>query len=84
MSNPGSSIGNNNHRSVYIMLVFLIGFMGCGKSHIGRELAKLMKYKFIDTDELIEKKKKKTISELFATDGEEHFRQLENKIDCDS
>ena len=61
------------------MIIFLIGFMGCGKSHLGREFAKLMKYKFIDTDALIEEKKKKSIAQLFAVEGEEYFRQLEKK-----
>src|SRR5437773_8673578 len=61
------------------MTIFLIGFMGSGKSLIGQELAALMKYKFLDTDSLIETKRKKSIAKLFATEGEEYFREIERK-----
>lgn len=57
--------------------IFLIGFMGSGKSSVGKELAKLLKYQFIDLDEMIEKSEKKTISAIFAEFGEHHFRKLE-------
>ena len=59
------------------MLIFLIGFMGSGKSHFGKELAKLLKYKFIDADELIEKKARKKISKIFKSKGEAFFREIE-------
>ncbi len=59
--------------------VVLIGFMGCGKSTVGEELAKKLGYSFIDTDQWIEEKTQKTISELFAEYGEEYFRELETK-----
>ena len=57
--------------------IFLIGFMGSGKSSVGKELAKILKYKFIDLDELIEKEEKKSISTIFSEFGEQHFRRLE-------
>lgn len=59
------------------MNIALCGFMGCGKTCIGKELAKLTGRKFVDTDELIEKEQNKTISRIFEESGEEHFRELE-------
>lgn len=55
----------------------LIGLMGAGKSTIGRSLAKTLRYQFIDTDQLIEKRTNRKIAEIFQTDGEAHFRALE-------
>ena len=59
--------------------IILIGYMGCGKSTIGRELAQKSEMEFIDTDEWIEKREGITISEIFATKGEEYFRNLETE-----
>jgi len=53
--------------------------MGSGKSHLGKELAVLMKYSFVDTDALIEEKQKKTIADIFSSEGEESFRAMEKK-----
>lgn len=61
------------------MKIVLCGFMGCGKSSIGRNLAKKAKYKFIDMDYYIEKKHKMTISEMFAKKGEAFFREVESE-----
>lgn len=58
----------------------LTGFMGVGKSTLGRYLANTLGYQFIDTDELIETRAGRPISEIFATDGEEFFRQLEHDL----
>lgn len=60
--------------------IVLIGFSGCGKSTIGPQLARKLKLKFVDTDQLIEKQEKKTISEIFKTDGERYFRAIESKV----
>ena len=60
--------------------IYLIGFMGAGKSKIGRLLAKKLKRQFIDTDELIEIKAKCSIAAIFSKDGESHFRKLEKEI----
>ena len=60
--------------------IILTGFMGTGKSTIGRLLAKKIGYQFIDTDTLIEQQTGKTITELFATQGENTFRQLETEL----
>jgi shikimate kinase len=57
--------------------IILIGFMGSGKSSIGRLLARLLGGRFVDTDQLIIKSAGCEIAEIFARDGEEHFRELE-------
>ena len=57
--------------------IFLIGYMGCGKSTIGKRLARLLSLSFIDLDAHIQSKYHKTIAELFAEKGEEQFRRIE-------
>lgn len=61
------------------MKVFLIGFMGCGKSTMGRKLAKQLSYDFIDLDQEIEKRTDTTIGNYFSVNGEMAFRELERK-----
>lgn len=51
--------------------------MGCGKTVVGKELAKIMGRKFVDTDEMIEKEQQIAIKAIFATRGEDYFRELE-------
>lgn len=63
--------------------IFLVGFMGSGKSTFGRRLAKSLEYAFIDMDTYIEERAGKTIPEIFEQDGEEHFRQLESQAIVD-
>lgn len=58
----------------------LIGFMGTGKSSAGRALADQLDFRFVDTDELIESRAGKTITQIFAQHGEPTFRELEKKI----
>lgn len=60
--------------------VILIGFMGCGKSSVAVKLSYRMKQSVTDTDKLIEKKQGKTITEIFAQDGEEAFREMETEV----
>ena len=62
------------------MLVFLIGFMGSGKTSIGKKLDKKMKYAFLDLDQEIEKQENLSISEIFEIHGEDYFRVLEKKV----
>ncbi len=56
----------------------LVGLMGCGKSSVGRRLAKQLDIPLIDLDEYIVKKAGKTIPEIFAEQGEEAFRDMES------
>lgn len=60
--------------------VILIGFMGCGKTSVGIRLSYSLKRTIIDTDKWIEKKQNMTVSEIFAKEGEQAFRQMET--DC--
>lgn len=59
------------------MVIFLCGFMGCGKSTVGRELASIMGSKFIDMDTYIEEKEGMRIPDIFAKKGEPYFRKIE-------
>lgn len=61
------------------MTVCLCGFMGCGKSHIGRQVAANMGRKFIDLDKYIVTMEGMSIPEIFEKFGEPHFRELEAK-----
>ena len=60
-------------------LVFL-GMMGSGKSSIGAMVSKKLNIPFIDIDNLIEEHAKMTVTEIFETNGEDYFRNLEEKI----
>lgn len=61
------------------MNIYLIGMPGCGKTTLGKRLARETNYKFIDLDSYIEKKEKKKISDIFKDNGEDYFRELESK-----
>ncbi|MCK5699011.1 MAG: shikimate kinase, partial [Candidatus Aenigmarchaeota archaeon] len=61
------------------MNVVLIGYRCTGKTQTGKIIAKALNFKFIDTDNLIEKEAKKNISKIVADDGWEKFRELEKK-----
>ena len=63
--------------------IILCGFMGAGKTVVGKELAKIMGRRFIDTDELVEKKQGIPIKAIFEAYGEEHFRDLEHEVCCE-
>lgn len=58
----------------------LIGYMGCGKSTVGRRLSEVLNRNFWDTDAWIEKRQGMTISEIFKLNGEEFFRDLETEV----
>lgn len=60
--------------------IVFVGLMGAGKSAVGRMVAQQLKVPFIDTDVEIERVSRMTISELFATYGEEEFRALETRV----
>jgi shikimate kinase len=61
-------------------LIFIVGFPTSGKTSIGKLLAKKLNVAFYDTDQLIEEKTNKRISEIFESEGEESFRLLEKEI----
>lgn len=61
------------------MNIYLVGFMGTGKTTVGRELAKNKKWSFVDLDKSIEVKEKRKIADIFAKDGEAGFRRIEKK-----
>lgn len=60
--------------------IYLVGFMGSGKTTAARKLAALLRWTFIDLDSLIEQQTGKTIPEVFASEGEEFFRSRETEI----
>jgi shikimate kinase len=62
----------------------LVGFMGTGKSVVGRRLAHLFSLQFVDTDRQIETRLGKTVSQLFSEEGEKRFRELESDAISDS
>lgn len=62
------------------MNIALCGFMGAGKTVVGKELAKITGRKFVDTDEMIEQQTGVSIPAIFASRGEEYFRELEFEI----
>jgi shikimate kinase len=71
------------------MIISLTGFMGCGKSSVGRRLSELLCCRFIDLDQAIEEKAGKRIPEIFSSEGEAAFRALEREtlaeiLDSDS
>jgi shikimate kinase len=60
--------------------VYIVGFMGSGKTTAGKKLASLMGWSFADLDKAIEEKEKRSINEIFSDSGEEYFRNAENVI----
>jgi len=59
--------------------IYLVGFMATGKSAAGKEFARKKKLRFLDLDELIELRERRTISDIFAKDGEPCFRRIEKR-----
>ena len=62
------------------MIISLTGFMGCGKSSVGRRLSELLCCSFMDLDDVIVERAGRSIPEIFATDGEAVFRQMEHDV----
>ena len=62
------------------MRIFLIGYMGAGKTTLGKSLARRMNLNYIDTDHFIENRYRKRVSDIFAAEGEERFRELEHRV----
>ncbi|MGM0380595.1 MAG: shikimate kinase [bacterium] len=70
---------SDDARSLKPRRVFLLGFMGAGKTTTGKMLADEMGWPFHDLDDLIEEKEERSIADIFAEAGEEHFRDLETR-----
>ena len=60
--------------------VYLVGFMGSGKSSVGRSLGRRLGWRFEDVDALIEARERKAIPEIFAEQGEAYFRAAEREV----
>lgn len=60
--------------------IIIVGFMGTGKTTIATRLAARLKMEYLSTDDLIEKREKRTINEIFTKDGEDRFRDIESEI----
>jgi shikimate kinase len=61
------------------MLVSLVGFMGAGKSAVGKALAQRLGWRFVDLDDLVESREARTIADIFAISGESGFRYAESQ-----
>jgi shikimate kinase len=60
--------------------VLLVGFMGAGKTSVGRRVAVALDWRFVDFDDAVEARAGKSIAAIFAEEGEEHFRILEERV----
>ena len=60
--------------------IVLIGFMGTGKTTIAIQLANSLNMRYVSTDDLIEKREKRTINEIFTKEGEDYFRNVESDV----
>ncbi len=60
--------------------IVLVGFMGSGKTSVGKRLSMMLKREFIDMDDFIEKREQMTVNEIFAKKGEPYFRSLEKEL----
>lgn len=75
----GGIYGNNADKAAR-RNIFLIGFMGAGKSTIAAELKRQLQLELIEMDQLIEEQQGMPITEIFAKYGEDHFRKLETDM----
>ena len=62
------------------MIIFLIGFMGSGKTTLGKRLARRISYEFMDMDKVLEEKEGMSVSEIFRQKGEAYFREQESAL----
>ncbi len=60
--------------------IVLVGFMGTGKTAVAKEISKRLGMKYVSTDELIEKKEKALINDIFSKKGEDYFRRVEKEV----
>ena len=59
--------------------IVLVGFMGTGKTSIGRRISSQLRMRYVDTDDIVERDNRRRISDIFAEDGESAFRELESE-----
>jgi shikimate kinase len=64
----------------HIVNLALIGFMGTGKTSVGKLVAEQLHFEFLDTDEMIQSRTGRTIADIFAKEGEPVFRELERQV----
>jgi len=64
----------------HLVNIALIGFMGTGKTSVGRLVAEQLRFEYLDTDEVIQSGTGRTITDIFETDGERAFRALEQQV----
>lgn len=62
------------------MKLFLVGYMGCGKSTTGRRVARRLGVAYVDTDAMIEQREGASVTDIFHYEGEEYFREAERKV----
>ena len=62
------------------MLIFLVGYAGCGKSSLGKRLARRLEGRYVDTDKLVERSVGATVADIFYYEGEEYFRRAEREV----
>jgi shikimate kinase len=79
MSNNENKVSLNSSAGG-LGLIFLIGFMGCGKTTLGRKLAARLGYEFMDLDHILEAQVGMSIAEYFSSFGEDAFRKLESEV----
>ena len=60
--------------------LYLVGFMGAGKTTIGRAMSRRVGWRFLDVDERIEQRTRQSVASIFAQHGEPYFRQLEREV----
>jgi shikimate kinase len=68
------------HRVVKTDKLYLVGFMGAGKTTVGRALSRRIGWPFVDIDERIESRTRRSVASIFAQQGEPYFRQMEREV----
>ena len=63
-----------------MQMLFLVGYMGCGKSTLGRKLARRLGGEFVDTDSLVEEREGASVADVFRYEGETRFREIERTV----
>ena len=72
-----SQPSNSTCSKLGAMLIFLVGYAGCGKSSLGKRLARRLGKQYVDTDKLVEREVGATVADIFYYEGEEYFRSAE-------